>query len=248
MQVNLEERQGTLWKEGSLFLSLGGWAVILSALTTFLFAIFPLKLGLSDWQLNTISALYNASANILIGSLLIATARLFNPKDAQLKKNSNFVRNLAGLLAVVMLITIPLSLFAGYRTIKGNEAQGKVAMKEWKKQLAIAQSFSSEAEMRSWAGSQPEPIELPPVFDSPFPVVKKRLIDNINGKINSVQTQVEENYRGQWLSFLFDLARNSIQALLLALAFAALSKRGIVRDILLGTAINVIGIGPNDQT
>lgn len=248
MESSLEEHQGTLWKEGSLFLSLGGWAVLLSAVTTFLFAIFPLKLGTPEWQLNTISALYVASASILIGSLLTCTARLFNPTDSQLKKNVALIRRLAGILAIVLLATIPVSLYSGYRTIKGNEAQSKVALKEWKKQMAIAQSFASEADLRRWAASQPEPIPLPPVFDSPFPVIKQRLIDSFTGKINSVQNQIEENYRSQWLSFLVDLARNSIQAVLLVVAFSALSTGGMIRNILLGIVRHRIGMGTGERS
>ena len=130
MQLQPDERPGNLWKEGSLFLSLGGWAIILSALTTFFFSIFPIQLGLPVWQLNTISALYNASANILTGSLLVCLARLFNPKDPQLKRNSAWIRKLAGILAVIMLVTIPMSLYAGYKAIKGNEAASKMKM-DW---------------------------------------------------------------------------------------------------------------------
>lgn len=247
MESSLEERRETLWKEGSLILSLGGWAVFLSAITTFLFAIFPVKLVIPEWQLITISALYNSSASILIGSLLICTARLFNPTDSQLKKNGSFIRWLAGLLAVILLATIPMSLYAGYRAIKSNEAQSKVALKEWKKQLATAQSFASEAEMRSWAASQPEPIDLPPTFDSPFPVIKQRLTDNITGRINLIKNQIDENYRSQWLGLLVDFSRNSIQALLLMTAFSSLSTGGFIRNILLDIARNRFGLGTSER-
>jgi hypothetical protein len=248
MQLQPEERQGTLWKEGSLFLSLGGWTIILSALTTFFFSIFPIQLGQPVWQLNTISALYNASANILTGSLLVCLARLFNPKDPQLKRNAAWIRKLAGILAVIMLVTIPMSLFAGYKTIKGNEAAGKIALKDWNKQLATAKAFSSEADLRNWSASLPEPLILPPVFSSPFPVIKQRLVDNLTGKINSVKNQIEANYRGQWLCFLKDLLRNSIQALLLTVAFSALSTGGLVRDIVLFIARNMIGLGTTERS
>jgi len=248
MGLQSEERQGTLWKEGSLFLSLGGWSVILSALTTFSFSIFPIQLGLPVWQLNTISALYNASANILTGSLLICLARLFNPNDLQLKSNCAWIRKLAGLLAVIMLVTIPMSLFAGYNTIKGNEAASKIALKDWNKQLATAKAFSSEADLRNWAASLPEPLILPPVFSAPFPVIKQRLVGNLTGKINSVRNQIEANYRGQWLSFLKDLLRNSIQALLLAVAFSALSTSGRLRDIVLFIARNRIRLGTTERS
>ena len=147
-----------------------------------------------------------------------------------------------------MLVTIPMSLFAGYKAIKGNEAASKIALKEWNKQLATAKSFSSEADLRNWSASLPEPLILPPVFSSPFPVVKQRLVDNLTGKVNSINNQIEANYRGQWLSFLKDLLRNSIQALLLALAFSALSKGGLVRDIFLFIARNMIGLGTTERT
>jgi hypothetical protein len=109
--------------------------VILAAVTPLIFAIFPLQLGQPVWQLNTISSLLGASTNILIGSLLISLARIFNPKDSQLKKNTAFIRKLAGFIAVLMLVLIPLSLFAGSIAIKANEAASKIALKEWKKQL-----------------------------------------------------------------------------------------------------------------
>ena len=245
MELNPKERQATLWKDGSLYLALGGWTVILSAVTSFMFAIFPPKLGQPVWQLNVISTLLGASANILIGSLLISLARLFNPKDSQLKKNAAFIRKLAGFIAVLMLVLIPFSLFAGSRAIKANEAASKIALKEWKKQLRAVQSLASEADIRSWAASLPEPPLLPAVFEAPFPVIKNRLIDNLTGKVNSVQNQIEENFRGQWLGFLPDFARNSIQALLMAMGFSALSSDGLLRYLILSSARNLGGLGPD---
>jgi hypothetical protein len=245
MELKSKERQTSIWEDGSLYLALGGWTVILSAATTFMFAILPPKLGQPVWQLNTISALLAASANILIGSLLISLARLFNPKDSQLKKNATFIRKLAGFIAVLMLVLIPFSLFAGSRAIKANETASKIALKEWTKQLRAVQSLASEADIRSWAASLPEPPLLPAVFEAPFPVIKNRLIENVTGKINSVQNQIEENFRGQWLGFLPDFARNSIQALLMAMGFSALSSDGRIRSFILSAARNIGGLGPN---
>jgi hypothetical protein len=245
MELNPEDRQTRLGKDGSLYLALGGWTVILAAVTPLIFAIFPLQLGQPVWQLNTISSLLGASTNILIGSLLISLARIFNPKDSQLKKNTAFIRKLAGLLAVLMLILIPFSLFSGYRAIKANEAASRISLKEWKKQLRAVQSLASEADIRSWAASLPEPPLLPAVFEAPFPVIKNRMIDNLTGKVNSLQNQIEENFRGQWLRFLTEFTRNSIQALLMALAFSALSADSFLRYILLSAARNIGGLGPD---
>jgi len=245
MELYPEELQARLGKDGSLYLALGGWTVILAAVTPLLFAIFPLNLGQPVWQLNTISSLLGAATNILIGSLLISLARIFNPEDSQLKKNTAFIRKLAGLLAVLMLILIPFSLFAGYRAIKANEAASRISLKEWKKQLRAVQSLASEADMRSWAASLPEPPLLPAVFEAPFPVIKNRMIDNLTGKVNSVQNQIEENFRGQWFRFLTEFTRNSIQALLMALAFSALSADSFLRNILLSAARNIGGLGPD---
>ena len=247
MESNPRDRQDLTWNYGSLYLSLGGWTVILSALTSFIFAILPLKLGQPGWQLNTMSAFFGASANILIGSLLISLAKLFNPQDSQLKKNAALIRRLAGIIAVLMVLLIPFSLFAGSRSIKSNEAAGKVALKQWKRQLREVQALSSEAEIRSWAAALPEPPLLPAVFEAPFPVIKKRMLNNITGQINSVQNQVEENFRGQWLAFLPDFARNSIQALLMAMAFSALSGEGFVAKFLLPIARNVLRLGPDGK-
>jgi hypothetical protein len=247
MESNLGERQESAWKDGSLYLALGGWTVILSAVTSFLFAILPLKLGQPGWQLNAMSTLFGASANILIGSLLILTARLFNPQDAQLKKNAALIRKLAGLIAVLMLVLIPFSLYAGSRAIRANETEGKIAIKQWKKQLAAVEKLSSEADIRRYAASLPDAPQLPAVFEVPFPIIKKRMMNNITGQINTVQNQVEENFRGQWLGFLKDFSRNSIQALLMAMAFSALSGEGFVPKFFLPIARNLLGIGPDGK-
>lgn len=245
MELNPADRQASLWNDGSLYLALGGWAVILSALTTFLFAIFPLQLGVPVWQLNTISTLLASSANILTGSLLIYLARLFNPKDLQLKSNAALIRKLAGGLAVLMLVLIPFSLYTGSRAIKANKAASRNSLKQWKKQLSAVQALSSEADIRNWAASLPEPPVLPAAFDAPFPVIKQRMLDNLTGRINTVQNQIDENFRDQWSDFLKDFARNSIQSLLLALGFSAVSGRGIVPNFILSIARNTLGLGPN---
>jgi hypothetical protein len=113
------------------------------------------------------------------------------------QKNAAFIHQLAGLLAVVMLILIPFNLFAGSRAIKAKEAASKISLKEWKKQPRAVQSLASEADIRSWAASLPEPPLLPEVFDAPFPVIKNRMINNLTGKVNSVQNQIVKNFRGQ---------------------------------------------------
>ena len=219
--------------------------MILSAASSFIFTIFPQKLGQPVWQLNAISTLLGSSTNILIGSLLISMARLFNPNRFSAQKNAAFIHKLAGLLAVVMLILIPFNLFAGSRAIKAKEAASKISLKEWKKQPRAVQSLASEADIRSWAASLPEPPLLPAVFEAPFPVIKNRMIDNLTGKVNSLQNQIEENFRGQWLRFLTEFTRNSIQALLMALAFSALSADSFLRYILLSAARNIGGLGPD---
>ena len=111
--------------------------------------------------------------------------------------NPAFIRKQAGFIAMLILVLIPFSLFGGSRAIKANETASKIALKEWTKQLRAVQSLASEADIRSWAASLPEPPLLPEVFDAPFPVIKNRLIDNLTGKVNSVQNQIEENFKGQ---------------------------------------------------
>jgi hypothetical protein len=78
-------------------------------------------------------------------------------------------------------------------------------------------------------------------------VIKNRLIDNLTGKVNSVQNQIEENFRGQWLGFLPDFARNSIQAPLMAMGFSELTSDGLVRFLIVSAARNMEAPSP-DQT
>jgi hypothetical protein len=52
-----------------------------------------------------------------------------------------------------------------------------------------------------------------------FLATKQRIVDQLTGKVNSIQNQIDTNTSAAWNRFLAEFLRNSIQALITAFGF-----------------------------
>jgi hypothetical protein len=65
---------------------------------------------------------------------------------------------------------------------------------------------------------------LPPQLDAAFPVVKDRMVANLNSKLNAALNESSRLNPVHWQSFFADAIRNGIQAGLLATAFLKITN------------------------
>jgi hypothetical protein len=198
---------------------LAGWALIGSALNTILFSALPLKLAESAWQLKMIGQTLSSSTFLLIGVLLVCCARTLNPSDTSLRSRADLLRVLAGWFAILLILFIPLQLYAGIRALRQLEATEDQALSELRKTILIVKSTTTEDELRSYLASLPDQPPLPARFDAPFQIVKERGLATLSANLNAATNRSELQRSQRWQTFIAEATRNAVHALLMAIGF-----------------------------
>ena len=212
--------------KSSFALALLGWLIIGSALNSVIFASLPLKVAAVDWQLNLIGSLLSASFNFLIGATLIIITQLFNTKERILQNWQILVSRLAALFTILLLLFIPLQFALGSRALRQQSIPITQEINKLKGVVDKISGMNSEPELRAFLTSLPNTPApaLPDKFNAPFPVIKKRAIDNLKASINLATNNADLQKTQRTKTFLKEAARNTAQAILMASAFSILAN------------------------
>ena len=210
--------------KSSFALALLGWLIIGSALNSVIFASLPLKVAAVDWQLNLIGSLLSASFNFLIGATLIIITQLFNTKERILQNWQILVSRLAALFTILLLLFIPLQFALGSRALRQQSIPVTQEINKLKGVVDKISGMNSEPELRAFLTSLPNTPALPDNFNAPFPVIKKRAIDNLKASINLATNNADLQKTQRTKTFLKEAARNTAQAILMASAFSILAN------------------------
>jgi hypothetical protein len=205
-------------------IAVAGVAMMAASLNSLIFAILPLQLISPDWLLRFISALLASSLQLLVGIVVLLIARVFNSRDLKLAKRVNWFEKAARWWGILLLLTIPLQIYAGTTTIEKQEAFQTKSIAQMRRIIQTFKSANDESELRSYVASLPNPPTLPPRFDAPFPAIKDRVLTNLNAKLNLALNEQNQINPKRWQSFIADALRNGIQAALLGVAFLSISK------------------------
>jgi hypothetical protein len=201
-----------------------GLLIIASALITVIFVVLPLRLGQPDWQLTFIGWLLSVSINLLIGIAMICVASLADQQSRTVEAWYQAASRFASVLAGVMLLTVPWQIYAGIGALSAQNAQARAALKDLETiQLRIRQT-DSEAALRGYVGSLPNPPQLPARFDAPFAVIRQRAVENLQVQINTGITLQKQQQSERLQLFLKEALRNTIQAILMAAGFARIAQ------------------------
>jgi len=226
-------RRRRIRSKSSFTLALLGWLIVGSALNSIIFTSFPLRIATVEWQLNLIGSILSSSFNILIGSTLIIVAQLFNTKEKILQKWQLTVSRFAAWLAVLLIVIIPLQFLLGSIALRQQTIPVTETVNKLKVIVKGISNVNSEAELRAYVASLPNPPALPSKFDAAFPVIKDRAIQNINAQINATLNNAELQKSQALQVFLKEAVRNTAQAILMATAFSILAN-------LYGRATNIV--------
>ena len=200
-----------------------GWLIIGFTLNTLIFNSFPVKLATPEWQLNLIAGLLSSSTTLLIGATLVALALALNPREKTLQAWNLTVCRFASWLVIFLVLIIPLQFFIGSRVLKNQSNavfEGISKLKTISKEIG---TLKTENELRAYIASLPDAPRLPAKFDSAFPVIKQRAIENIQAQINATEENANIQKSKSTQTFLKEAIRNTAQAILLATAFSALA-------------------------
>ena len=226
-------------------LAVGGLALIAVSLNSLAFALIPLQLSSPDWLLRVINALLANSLQLLLGILVLLVARALNGRDLKLAKRLAWIEKAARWWGILLLLSIPLQIYAGTTSIEQQEASENTNVIHLRQMLEMINAAKDESQLRqATAGNQnlpnlPSLPSLPSLpillsspnlpnpashFEAPFPVAKDRIIANLNSKLDAALKERLRLNPERWQSFIADAIRNGIQAGLLATAFLKITK------------------------
>ncbi len=220
-------------------LAVGGLALIAVSLNSLAFALIPLQLSSPDWLLRVINALLANSLQLLLGILVLLVARALNGRDLKLAKRLAWIEKAARWWGILLLLSIPLQIYAGTTSIEQQEASENTNIIHLRQMLEMINAAKDESQLRqASAGNQnlPNLPSLPILlsspnlpnpashFEAPFPVAKDRIIANLNSKLDAALKERLRLNPERWQSFIADAMRNGIQAGLLATAFLKITK------------------------
>jgi len=211
-------------KEASKFLAVGGAVLLVCTLNQIIFSAFPLALIKPEWQLGLSGSIIGNGIIALLGTLLICTAQLFNQNDPAFDRRALLLRRLSYWVAIAFFLLIPFMPYAGVKLMNQRAAVEAANQKEWKQLSGRIRGATNEAELRAVVGSLPQPPPLPPKFEVPVEVVKQRMAEVVDARAKALDNQAEEARANRWQTFLLEAARNTLQAFLLGIGFAAIGK------------------------
>jgi hypothetical protein len=207
----------------SLFIS--GLVLLATFANTLVFSAFPFQLLRPDWQLRMAGFLIPNGITALLGVVLVAISEEgLSSGNSSLLGKARLMRRLAGWAAIGYLILIPAQISAGLRqlgTIAQKEKQPAIAWGKFRGRMNATQSVD---ELRALLSQVPE---IPPVADkleAPFASVKKDLISYVDARFAARATQLQKARSERLQIFLAEALRNTIQCLLLAAGFSAVSR------------------------
>jgi hypothetical protein len=220
-------------------LAVGGLVVMAVSLNSLVFALLPLQLTSPEWLLKVVNALLASSLQLLLGILVLLVSRIFNGRDLKLAKRLAWIEKAAFLWGILLLLSIPLQIYAGTTSIEQQQASENINITQIRQMLEMIKTAKDESQLRQVAAGSPSlpnlpslplllgspnPANLAPHFEAPFPVAKDRMIANLNSKLNAALNERARLYPQRWQSFIADAIRNGIQASLLAMAYFKITK------------------------
>jgi hypothetical protein len=214
-------------------LAVGGLALMFASLNSLVFSLLPLQLTSPDWLLRVINALLANSLQLLVGILVLLVARVLNGRDLKLAKRLAWIEKSARWWGILLLLTIPLQIHAGTTSIEEREARENQNILQMRQRLETIKNANDQSQLRRVGANLPSlpsllspasPPTPPPHLESPLPVIKDRMIADLNPKLNAAQKEHLRRKPERWHSFFADAIRNGIQAGLLATAFLKITK------------------------
>jgi len=212
-------------------------AIILLASTTvsFSFSILPIKLVDSNWHLRVIAGALTSSPIILIAGLFLLIASVV---DRQNRSHNQYMADyirFTSVWSIFLLLLIPIQIFVGHKALNKQVEPIINIVADLKRYSTGIRATSNEAELRQYLSSIPNGPTLPERLSLPYETVKQRALTNLQAKINSANADIESRKSSSTQTFALEALRNSIQAILMFLAFNKINKlRGIFRKSLEG--------------
>jgi hypothetical protein len=205
-------------------IAIAGLIVVASTINSVIFSVLPVLLQSPEWQLSLIGTFLSSAIPLLIGSVLICLGSALNHRDKRLENWRNFITAFAAVFSIVLVVILPLQYYCGKRVLDLQATQGLDEINQLNTIKNGLQAVSSELELRSFVASLPNAPALPATFDLPLPALKAKAIESVQSRINLRSNNLEARKSLALQAFLKEAIRNTIQAILMAVAFSSLAS------------------------
>ena len=232
----IEKRKKSMVKEiAARVASYCAIMLLASTIVSFSFNVLPIKLADPNWQLKIIAGTLTASPSILVAGLFLLLASAVDRQNRSLNQYMSDYIKFTSFWSIILLLSIPVQVFAGFRALNQQVEPVVTIVSDLKRYATGIRATQSEGELRQYLSSIPNGPKLPEQLGLPYETVKQRVLTNLQAKINSATTDIESQKRSSTQTFSLEAFRNSIQAILMFLAFSKINKlRGIFKKSLEG--------------
>ena len=199
--------------------------MMIAALNSLLFEVFPLQLLDPLWQLKLIGQVLAVIMPALVGMLVIHLAANINTKNTDLYNNAQLARKVAIWIAMILFLFIPIQFYAGAKVVqrmKNVDSSEVTTIRQFVRRLRMTQS---EAQMRALAASIADPPVLPDKLEGTFAQVRGDWAQRLANTANQKEELSAKKYNATWQAYLANSIRNSIQCFLFAFAFLTIGQR-----------------------
>ena len=207
------------------YINLAGWGLIFYSLTALLFASIPFDINSPIWQFKLYESIIANVALVLVGCVLIVCAKLLNPKDPMLCAHARLIQAFSSVIAVGLVLLVPLQIYSGIAGIYDQKILESQRVNSIRKVIYGIQNSANEDELRQYIMRMPSPPELPEKFDMPFPELQEAALASLRTRESAEVDQIKIIDLNRWQAFALDCLRNSIQVLIMAMAFFGLPKQ-----------------------
>lgn len=207
----------------SLFIS--GLVLLVTFANILVFSAFPFQALRPEWQLRMAGFLIANGITALLGVILVSISEQgLSASNSPFLGRAQLIRRLAGWAAIGYLILIPVQITAGLRQLNIISEAEKQPGIVWRKIRGRINATETEADLRALLSRIPEFPPFPDKLPMSLAAFKADLFSDLDSRFAARTTQLEKARSERLQNFLGEAIRNTIQCILLAAGFSAVSS------------------------
>jgi len=210
----------------SVLADFGGLGLIGLSLAWLIHQVFPPNLVQLSWQLTAINALGQAAFLALLGLLLLLLAqRVQEQLDRRRFRRVALLRRIALFAVPVLLLCMPLQIFAGMRLQSQNSAQQlQQPLRIQAAAVAIAKAETSQALGQALIQFPDAPPQLKDLLNKPLPQARALVLQELNPQISQAEDHLKALLKSRSRNNLISRILLSFNFLALALGYSAVAQ------------------------
>ena len=213
--------------EAAKILFWAGISLILVFVFSVLFAVYPLALANPQWRFDLCGQLRGGASFPLVGALMMLIALQLDSELPPLAQWLRMFRRLCLLAALGYLWLIPLQTQAALGVARSATSQERLALQSLTRTIQSVRNADTEEKLRQSISALPgAPSMRERSFGDRFPVVRTRLLEQLEPQLRRIEAGIAERNRVRILEGVPSWIRDGLISACYAFGFAGLGKAG----------------------